>query len=572
MSVSKLRVYDHCNNTMQALQMQRGNKLHCDVTILVERKEFPAHRCVLSASSEYFNKMFSTKMSEQFKKIIEIKGINKRAMAQVLDFIYTDTIELSVENVQAVLHTASLMQIQDLLNLIIEYLFDEISGENCLHFHNLGRLYSLGNLMKKAEECCLENFDTVCVQDNFCEIKLEDFEKILKSEDLIVESETVVFESLMRWTEFDLDARTDSFPRMFQHVRLQLLDAEYIFKEILNQELVRVSSVCRDAIDSALYFHVDPSPFIAQKYRGTLPTGNIVFIPSSTELMGKVEMADDECKWSSMKLLGRGGTDVVVGVQDGHLCSFGGFDRPNLNSNNCSYPTTSGKHFNGRSWKDMAPAQCYLAGSAATFIEGDLFVFGGVRYKQHGNRVFFANYISMFTPSLNTWTYANVAIIFRTNAVAVSYKDTAYILGGFKQVEGATLNQSKACADVEIYKKTRKVMHLGNHMVQPRASFGAAVWDDKIFVCGGIGDDKTELNSCECMEIESGVWTLFTIKVPRKFGRASICCVGDHIVIYCSSSPGQLTIYDGLNDRWITVREVGKKLFHGTGHIMLVPS
>lgn len=54
---SPMYVYEstvHCTNILLCLNDQRKKDILCDVTLIVERKEFRAHRAVLAACSEYF--------------------------------------------------------------------------------------------------------------------------------------------------------------------------------------------------------------------------------------------------------------------------------------------------------------------------------------------------------------------------------------------------------------------------------------------------------------------------------------------------------------------------------------
>lgn len=44
----------HCTNILLCLNNQRKQDILCDVTVLVEGKEFRGHRAVLAACSEYF--------------------------------------------------------------------------------------------------------------------------------------------------------------------------------------------------------------------------------------------------------------------------------------------------------------------------------------------------------------------------------------------------------------------------------------------------------------------------------------------------------------------------------------
>ncbi|CAK8689055.1 unnamed protein product [Clavelina lepadiformis] len=51
------------SNILNKINSQRLNKKFCDVVLFVDEEEFPTHRAVLAASSEYFDAMFSSKAS-----------------------------------------------------------------------------------------------------------------------------------------------------------------------------------------------------------------------------------------------------------------------------------------------------------------------------------------------------------------------------------------------------------------------------------------------------------------------------------------------------------------------------
>lgn len=50
-------------------------------------------------------------MSEKDKQVIEIHEISAQVMEVLLDFVYTETVNVSVENVQELLPAACLLQL-----------------------------------------------------------------------------------------------------------------------------------------------------------------------------------------------------------------------------------------------------------------------------------------------------------------------------------------------------------------------------------------------------------------------------------------------------------------------------
>lgn len=61
--------HEYCSTYLCHRLLEQGQ--YSDVEFLVHGQIFPAHRCILSARSEYFTRMFETKWSE--KKLITLK-------------------------------------------------------------------------------------------------------------------------------------------------------------------------------------------------------------------------------------------------------------------------------------------------------------------------------------------------------------------------------------------------------------------------------------------------------------------------------------------------------------------
>lgn len=74
--------------------------LLCDVTIVVDTTEIPAHKVVLSSCSQYFYAMFTGDLAEAKSDRITLQEIDPKALIQLIDFVYTSEIHVTEENVQ----------------------------------------------------------------------------------------------------------------------------------------------------------------------------------------------------------------------------------------------------------------------------------------------------------------------------------------------------------------------------------------------------------------------------------------------------------------------------------------
>ena len=67
-------------------------------------------------------------------------------------------------------------------------------------------------------------------------------------------------------------------------------------------------------------------------------------------------------------------------------------------------------------------------------------------------------------------------------------------------------------------------------MIYPRAEAAAAVWNGKIIICGGMTIEHELLNSAECYDPESGLWTEL-VEMPHPFYKHSLLPYGDNLVL-----------------------------------------
>ena len=88
-----------CVELMKRLNIQRKQDYLCDITLVTnDNRELKAHRNVLSAASPFFCKLLKSEMKENREGIIRFEEISGCVMEDVLEFIYTGTVEVTQEN------------------------------------------------------------------------------------------------------------------------------------------------------------------------------------------------------------------------------------------------------------------------------------------------------------------------------------------------------------------------------------------------------------------------------------------------------------------------------------------
>ncbi|KAF6364089.1 BTB domain and CNC-like protein 2 [Rhinolophus ferrumequinum] len=121
---SPMYVYEstvHCTNILLGLNDQRKKDILCDVTLIVERKEFRAHRAVLAACSEYFWQMLVGQTKNDLVVSLP-EEVTARGFGPLLQFAYTAKLLLSRENIREVIRCAEFLRMHNLEDSCFSFL------------------------------------------------------------------------------------------------------------------------------------------------------------------------------------------------------------------------------------------------------------------------------------------------------------------------------------------------------------------------------------------------------------------------------------------------------------------
>ncbi|XP_072498938.1 transcription regulator protein BACH2 isoform X2 [Notamacropus eugenii] len=128
---SPMYVYEstvHCTNILLCLNDQRKKDILCDVTLIVERKEFRAHRAVLAACSEYFWQALVGQTKHDLVVSLP-EEVTARGFGPLLQFAYTAELLLSRENIQEVIRCAEFLRMHNLEDSCFSFLQTQLLND-----------------------------------------------------------------------------------------------------------------------------------------------------------------------------------------------------------------------------------------------------------------------------------------------------------------------------------------------------------------------------------------------------------------------------------------------------------
>lgn len=166
----------HTERAFQTLNLFRKNGQLCDIILVAgpspeeraesevaevgegERVEITAHRSVLAACCPYFCAMFTGEMTETRQTRVYIQGINARALATLVDYIYSAEIHITEDNVQLLLPAASLLQLVDVRTACCEFLKSQLHPSNCLGIRAFADVHACQDLLNFANAFTEQHF------------------------------------------------------------------------------------------------------------------------------------------------------------------------------------------------------------------------------------------------------------------------------------------------------------------------------------------------------------------------------------------------------------------------------
>eukprot|EP00057_Strongylocentrotus_purpuratus_P015540 XP_011670014.1 PREDICTED: LOW QUALITY PROTEIN: kelch-like protein 2 [Strongylocentrotus purpuratus] len=536
----------HVSEVVHGLKSLYEQGALVDVTLIVDDEEFPCHKCVLAASSPYFNAMFTTNLAESRQSKIRLIGIDHLSMRLILDYAYTSQIEINEDNVQGLMLAVNMFQMPTLRDACARFLEKHITVSNAIGIYFFAVAHNCDKLEELAKTVVMDNFIEVCKEEEFVTLGKDKVIDIIARDELNVDNEEVVYESVMAWAKHDPDSRRADLADVVSHIRFGLISPYYIHDVVERDRIVSHNKGCQQIIDSALQYHVlrdrrqdlDMTKVNTTARKGMPFADMFVFLTNMSEMLSDIKqttayrvkalpelMDDAECvitgenniytmakqpteysgrrlysnrrsglflfdqfekKWLPRAAMNVGRCNFSLAVLDGLIYAVGGCDGDDtLSSVECYNPATN-------IWKQTSPMpQAVRFGHKAVAVGGRLYCIGGESEDTVLDALF------CFNPRLDSWdTVANMILPRTCASVAVTNREI-YVIGG--SVAMGEVGPENMLKSVEIYNPDNNEWRFGPELPEGRMSFVTAVLGGTIHIFGG----ENGLEDCEAK-----VWKL----------------------------------------------------------------
>ncbi|XP_015354636.1 kelch-like protein 8 isoform X2 [Marmota marmota marmota] len=437
------------------LQFYENGEL-CDVTLKVGSKLISCHKLVLACVIPYFRAMFLSEMAEAKQTLIEIRDFDGDAIEDLVKFVYSSRITLTVDNVQPLLYAACILQVELVARACCEYMKLHFHPSNCLAVRAFAESHNRIDLMDMADQYACEHFTEV--------VECEDF------------------------------------------VRLPLLPIDFLMGVVAKEQIVKQNLKCRDLLDEARNYHLHLSSRAVPDFEysvRTTPrkhTAGVLFCVGGRGGSGD-PFRSIECysinknSWFFGPEMNSRRRHVGVISVEGKVYAVGGHDgNEHLGSMEMFDPLTN-------KWMMKASMHTKRRGIALASLGGPIYAIGGL----DDNTCF--NDVERYDIESDQWSTVAPMNTPRGGVGSVALINYVYAVGGNDGVA--------SLSSVERYDPHLDKWIEVKEMGQRRAGNGVSELHGCLYVVGGF-DDNSPLSSVERYDPRSNKWDyVAALTTPR---------------------------------------------------------
>ncbi|XP_049826565.1 ring canal kelch homolog isoform X2 [Aethina tumida] len=551
----------HTQKAFDVMNSMRKQKLLCDVTLVANTVEIPAHKMVLASCSPYFYAMFSS-FEESRQDRITLQEVDHQALSLLVEYAYTSEVQVTEDNVQVLLPAANLLQLTDVRDACCDFLQAQLHPTNCLGIRAFADLHGCLELLTHSETYIELHFPQVVECEEFLTLSHQQVSKLISSDRLTVPSEEKVFECVIAWVQHDLECRQKHLSSLMEHVRLPLMTQEYLVQRVEEEPLLKADLQCKDYLIEALKYHLlkgdTKTSFRTPRTKPRQPVGLpkvlLVVGGQAPKAIRSVECYDfKEERWYQVAEMPTRRCRAGLAVLGGKVYAVGGFNgslrvktvdaydaaldlwaacesmearRSTLGVavlNNCIYAVGGFDGSTGLNtaemfdpqvgkWKIIAAMSTRRSSVGVGVLYGQLYAVGG--YDGASRQCL--NSVECYTPETDTWTTIPDMCSRRSGAGVGVLDGILYAVGGH---DGPLVRKS-----VEAFDPAKNRWSIVSDMALCRRNAGVVAMNGLLYVVGG-DDGSCNLSSVEVYNPKTDSWTMLPSCMSIGRSYAGVCII-----------------------------------------------
>ncbi|XP_007894421.1 kelch-like protein 9 isoform X3 [Callorhinchus milii] len=491
---------------LEGLFNLRTRNILCDIMLEAEGITFPVHKVILASVSSYCKLLFGAKTAapgNQQNIVIKLNNVSARGLKHVLDFVYSNRLNLTLDTIEEILKAAEILLVRDAIKLCFKFLEECLSQRNCMDIVKITQKSGPQDLKQKAASYVGQYYKHILGNHrSLVELDKVALCTILDDNGIQGYSELELFDCTIRWLYHDENRLKDA-AEILKRIRFCLIPAAKLQKCVQETSLMKTNLQCHRYLQEALSYHshLYAQPLI-QSARSQIRsiTDHLVILGGRTKdnrICSDVWVADEtgSC-WRKMGEMCIPLYHHKVVVVNDFVFVIGGQHRFEANG---KQPSNEVFRFDVRnnSWLQVAGMlERRTRFHADTVLDHIISVAGGTI---QGN---LTNTVEEYKPVENKWQFAAPFPVAVADHAGAVHKAILYI-------SGVTLK------DIYSYLPRLQRWIVNRAMTFARCDHGMATIGDKIFCVGGralnSSSEWVHVNETEYYVPGTDQWT--TLKV-----------------------------------------------------------
>ncbi|XP_077975448.1 kelch-like protein 26 [Styela clava] len=508
---------EHNSLMIQKLDDMRKEKRLSDFTIKVGNEEFPVHKNVMSAGSDYFDAMLSHDNLESNTGIVDMKEVDVDSVKVCIDYIYTGNASITFEKCEQLLNVANIMQLSRFCEKISEFLEAQLGPESVFIIRQLAVKFNLQGLEYACDQYAVGHLGSIATEVEFYNLD-KNYVVFLLTHDLSSYSEDSKLEILLQWIKFNVRSRAKHFVQMVKKLSIGKISTSYGSYLAMNDSFC---SSCAEFIK--LLYLADKPLHKTQK----------VNVPSHSPLICRGILLFDR-KSEHMKLyqpINRKLTQLKYCIDFLPKCEYIAVYLKNF----VFVLLPNKKVYRVNVWE---------AESSWTEMKSMMKNHGEyIRATVHNNFIYVCgnNTMERYNNNEIEWENVKCSSIGPNGSALVSFRDEIYVIGGNNRGKKVDKHSPSVGSWSSV-----KPMNVG------RQTPAAVVYDDRIYVAGGYLDYHfdPDISSAEFFNPDDNTWTnVASMTIPRD--EFSLCVVNNNLfAVGNTSEPHSIEKYDSDKNQW----------------------
>ncbi len=517
-----------CASQLQGhLAKLQKDGLLCDIDITVEGQHYLLHKCVLASSSQYFNTMFLGNFREQEYDTIELKDIKNHAFEQIVKYMYVGDIDITSKTVSDIYGASDLLQYETIKQYCVGFMLTYMKPATCLDYLEMAQRHSLDTLANSAEDCIMRNISEVAKLVKFSELSYEILSKILQSDDLYCEKESIVLDVLCTWLTQNAEITPEKKNVLVEYVRFGLFTTEEV-KSLKGHEDILGTEICDAMAAKVLEFWMKPimQPLCEGKFRQ--PRGHpclivIGGVGNKPKPFGSMnsDVLGMDLEDSGVGLCGltpmAAGRAAAACVKCGHfLYVTGGLSVRTKTGVGGEFQekvedTLFRLDILSKHWTQMSPMSSRRQHHGAALVGNAIYAVGGLTTSHNSSAL---NTVEKYDIGADTWGKSKSFPHFIHRMAVCEFQDQLYACGGEVESVIAHMGGSQLSDSLHVLDMHANIWIRKGSMLAKRCRHGMCADSNRIYVIGGQSQDKMAVSTVETYEPKTCQFTNLTT-VPQ---------------------------------------------------------